>query len=100
MGQDMDLTIGSLNFHVGSLGSIRLSDLTKPDPSASEPKTIATLESSEGFSSEVNSPVSLAEAEEGKIAGGDKTMENLDLEAQLKDLMIQSDDTSDQSIAT
>jgi hypothetical protein len=39
------------------------------------------LESSEGSSSEVNSPVSLAEAEEGKIAGGDKTMENLDLEA-------------------
>jgi hypothetical protein len=29
MGQDMDLTIGSLNFHVGSLGSIRLSDPTK-----------------------------------------------------------------------
>jgi hypothetical protein len=29
MGQDMDLTIGSLNFRVGSLGSIRLSDPTK-----------------------------------------------------------------------
>jgi hypothetical protein len=26
MDQDMDLTIRSLNFHVGSLGSIRLSD--------------------------------------------------------------------------
>jgi hypothetical protein len=36
--------------------------------------------SSEGSSSEVNSPVSLAEAEEGKIAGDDKTMENFDLE--------------------
>jgi hypothetical protein len=72
MDQDMDLTIGSLNFHVGSLGSIRLSDLTKPYPSASEPETIAMLESSEGSSSEVNSPVSLAEAEEGKIAGGDE----------------------------
>jgi hypothetical protein len=30
MDQDMDLTIGSLNFRVGSLGSIRLSDPTKP----------------------------------------------------------------------
>jgi hypothetical protein len=96
----MDLTIGSLNFRVGSLGSIRLSDPTKPDPSASEPETVAMLESSEGSSSEVNSPVSLAEAEEGKITGGDETMENLDLEVQLEDLMIQSDDTSDQSTDT
>jgi hypothetical protein len=100
MDQDMDLMIGSLNFHVGSLGSIRLSDLTKPDPSASEPETVAISESSEGSSSEVNSPVSLAEAEEGKIAGGDETMENLDLEAQLEDLMIYHDDTSDQSTDT
>jgi hypothetical protein len=30
MDQDMDLTIGSLNFRVGSLGLIRLSDLAKP----------------------------------------------------------------------
>jgi hypothetical protein len=100
MDQDIDLTIGSLNFRVGSLGSIRLSDPTKPDPSASEPETVAMSESSEGSSSEVNSLVNLAEAEEGKIAGGDETMENLDLEAQLKDLMIYHDDTSDQSIDT
>jgi hypothetical protein len=93
MDQDMDLTIGSLNFRVGSLGSIRLSDPTKQDPSASEPETVAMSESSEGSSSEVNSPVNLAEAEEGKIAGGDETMENLDLEAQLEDLMICHDDT-------
>jgi hypothetical protein len=33
MDQDIDLTIGSLNFHVGSLGSIRLSDPAKPGPS-------------------------------------------------------------------
>jgi hypothetical protein len=100
MDQDMDLTIGSLNFHVGSLGSIRLSDPTKLDPSASEPETVVMSESSEGSSSEVNSSVSLAEAEEGKIAGGDETMENLDLEAQLENLMIQHDDTSDQSTDT
>jgi hypothetical protein len=100
MDQDMDLTIGSLNFRVGSLGSIRLSDSTKPDSSASEHETIAMLESSEGSSSEVNSPVSLTEAEEGKIAGGDETMENFGLEVQLEDLMICHDDTSDQSTDT
>jgi hypothetical protein len=68
MDQDMDLTIGSLNFRVGSLGSIRLSDPTKPGPSASEPKTVAMSESSEGSSSEVKLPVSIAEIEERKIA--------------------------------
>jgi hypothetical protein len=68
------------------------------DPSASEPKTAAMSESSEGSSSEVNSPVSLAEAKEGKIAGGDKTMENFGLEVQLEDLTIYHDDNSDQSI--
>jgi hypothetical protein len=63
MDQDMDLMIGSLNFHVGSLGSIRLSDLAKPNPSASEAKTIAMSESSVGSSSEANSPVSFATIE-------------------------------------
>jgi hypothetical protein len=100
MDQDMDLTIGSLNFRIGSLGSIRLSDPMKPGPSASEPEIVAMSESSEGSSSEVNSLVSLAEAEEGKIAGGDETMENFDLEVQLKDLMIYHDNTSDQSTDT
>jgi hypothetical protein len=97
MDQDMDLTIGSLNFRVGSLGSIRLSDPVKTGPSVSKPETVAMSKSSEGSSSEVNSPVSLAEAKEGKIAGGDKTMENFDLEVQLKDLTIYHDDNSDQS---
>jgi hypothetical protein len=59
MDQDMDLMIGSLNFRVGSLGSIRLSDPTKMGPSASEPEIVAMSKSSECFSSEVNSPVSL-----------------------------------------
>jgi hypothetical protein len=36
--QDMDLMIGSLNFHVGSLSSIRLSDPAKLGPSASKSK--------------------------------------------------------------
>jgi hypothetical protein len=63
MDQDMDLTIGSLNFCIGSLGLIHLLDPAKPDPSASESKTIAMSESSEGSSSEVNSPVSFAKIE-------------------------------------
>jgi hypothetical protein len=98
MDQDMDLTIGSLNFCVGSLGLIRLSDPMTADPSASEPEIVAMSESSEGSSSEANSPVSLVEAKEGKIAGGDKTMKNFDLEVQLEDLTIYHDDNSDQSI--
>jgi hypothetical protein len=55
----MDLTFGSPNFRIGSLGSIRLSDLIKSGPSA-EKKTVtaAILESSVGSSSELNSPVS------------------------------------------
>jgi hypothetical protein len=57
-------------------------------------------ESSEGSSSEVNSPVSFAEAKEGKITKGDITMKNFDLAVQLEDLMIYHDDTSDKSIDT
>jgi hypothetical protein len=51
--QEMDLTIGSLNFRVGYSGLIRLSDPAKPDPSASEAKKITVSESSVGSSSEV-----------------------------------------------
>jgi hypothetical protein len=102
MDQDMDLTIGSLNFRVGSLGLICLSDPAKPGPSASESKTVAMSESSEGSSSKVNSPVSFTakETAEGKIAEGDETMENFDLEVQLEDLMICHDDTLDKSTDT
>jgi hypothetical protein len=102
MDQDMDLMIGSLNFHVGSLGTIRLSYLAKPDPSVSESKIVAMSESSEGSSSEVNSLVSFVETEKekGKIAEGDETMEKFDLEVQLEHLMICHDDTSDKSTDT
>jgi hypothetical protein len=75
--QEMELTIGSLSIFIGPSGSSRLSDSTKPDPSASKPKTEETLESSEGSSSEVNSPVSL---EKAPIAEGDKIRENFDSE--------------------
>jgi hypothetical protein len=73
----MELTIGSLSIFVGPLGSSRLSDLTKPDPLASKPETVIMLESSEGSSSEANSPVSLGKA---PIAEGDKIQEKFDLE--------------------
>jgi hypothetical protein len=66
MDQDMDLTIESLNFRVGSLGSIRLSDPAKSGPSATKSKTETMLESSEGSSSDVNSPVSSMEIEAKK----------------------------------
>jgi hypothetical protein len=75
--QEMELTIGSLSILIGLSGSTRLSDPTKPDPSASEPETVAMMESSEGSSSEVNSPVSLGEAQ---IAEGDEIQEKLDTE--------------------
>jgi hypothetical protein len=102
LDQEMDLRIGSLNFRVGSLGSIRLSDPAKLDPSASETKTIAMSESSVGSSSEANSLVSFATAEiiGEKIKELDETMENLDLGDQLEDLMICYDDTSDKSTNT
>jgi hypothetical protein len=94
--------IGSLNFRVGYLDLIRLSDSTKLDPSASKTATIATiamLESSVGSSSEVNSPVSFATTESTgeKIKEFDKTMDNLDLGDQLKEFMI---DTSNKSMDT
>jgi hypothetical protein len=63
LDQEMDLTIGSLNFRVGSLGSICLSDSTKSDPSAGKTTKIAISDSLVGSSSKVNSPVSFATME-------------------------------------
>jgi hypothetical protein len=79
--QEMELTIGSLKFLVGSLGSTRLSDLAKLDMSPSEIKTIAMSGSLVGSSSEVNSSVSFTTAENTgeKIEELDETMEKLDI---------------------
>jgi hypothetical protein len=98
----MDLTNGSLNFCIRSLGSIRLSDSAKSNPSASKTMTIAMSESSVGSSSEVNSPVSFAVTEEieQKIKEIDETMDNLNLGDQSEDFMICYDDTSDKSTDT
>jgi hypothetical protein len=98
--QEMELTIGSLSIFIGPLGSSRLSDRTKQDPSASEPETVAMTEYSEGSSSKVNLPVSLGEVQKGKIAEDDEAMENFDVGVQLEDLMICLDDISDKSIET
>jgi hypothetical protein len=75
--QEMELTIESLNIIIRPSGSTRLSDSTKPDPSVTEPQTVAMMESSEGSSSEVNLSVSLGEA---KITEGKEIQEKLDTE--------------------
>jgi hypothetical protein len=102
LDQEMDLTIGSLNFRVGSLGSIFLSDLTKLDQSAGKTVTMAISESSVGSSSEVNSPVSFTTTEniDDKVEELDETMGNLDLGEQSEDFMICYDDISDKSTNT
>jgi hypothetical protein len=77
----MDLTIGSLNFRVGSLVSVRLSDPIYYDPLAVKPASVARSESSVGSSSKVNSPVSFKSTEniESIVEELDEIMENLDL---------------------
>jgi hypothetical protein len=102
LDQEMDLTIGSLNFCVGCLDSICLSDPTKSDPSAGKTATMAISESSVGSSSEVNLPVSLTTTEniEDKIEELNKTMENLDLGEQSEDFMIYCGSISDKSTGT
>jgi hypothetical protein len=83
--QEIELTIGSLSFYVGPLGSVRLSDLTKSGPSASKTKTITKSGSSVGSSSEVNSPVSLAATEnlQKKLEEFDETQGEPDVEVKV-----------------
>jgi hypothetical protein len=76
----MDLTIESLSFHVGSLGSIRLSDPTKSYLSVDKTTIVAASEPSVCSSSEVNSPVNFATIRiEDKIEELNEIMGNLDL---------------------
>jgi hypothetical protein len=97
--QEMELTIGSLSILIGPSGSSRLSDLTKQDPSASEPEIVVMMEYSDGSSSEVNSPVSLEEVLK-EVKEDDKAKEKLDAGVQLNDLMIYLDNISDKSTDT
>jgi hypothetical protein len=100
--QEMDLTFESLNFHVGSVGSICLSDPTKSGPSAGKTVTAVMSESSVGSSSEVNSPVSFTTMKniEDKIEELDETMKNLNLGEQSGDFMICCGNISDKSTNT
>jgi hypothetical protein len=102
LDQEIDLMIGSLNFHIGSLDSICLSNPSKSDLLAGKAMTMAMLESSVGSSSEVNSPVSFTTMEnmEDKIKELDETMDNLDLGEQSGDLMICCGSISDKSTDT
>jgi hypothetical protein len=75
--QETELTIESFSILIEHSSSTRLSDSTKSDPSAREPEIVVMLESSEGSSSKVNSPVSLGEA---KTTEGDNIREKLYLE--------------------
>jgi hypothetical protein len=82
LDQEMDLTIGSFNFHVGSLGSIRLSHPINLGPSAGKTAIAETSETLVGSSSEVNLSVSIkpAKGKGNTIEELDEIMENLDLE--------------------
>jgi hypothetical protein len=98
----MDLTFGSLNFCVSSLGSIRLSDPIKSGPSAEKTASTAMSESLVGSSSEVNSPVSFTPIEniEDTTEELDEIMDNLDLGEPSKDFMICCNNISDKSTST
>jgi hypothetical protein len=56
LNQEMDLMIGSSNFRVGFLGSLRLSDPIPLGPSAGKTAAAATSATFIGSASEVNSP--------------------------------------------
>jgi hypothetical protein len=88
----MDLTIGNFTFRVGSVGSTRLLDLIKSGPSAGKTTVVATLETSAGSSSEVNSPVSIKRTKGSTVEGLNKIMENLDLEESSGSLTTVSDE--------
>jgi hypothetical protein len=60
---DMDLTIGSFNFCIGSLGTLRLSDPIFLGPLSNKPAAAPTSATSIGSSSEENSPVSIKRPE-------------------------------------
>jgi hypothetical protein len=81
LDQEMDLTIGSLNFRVGSLETTRLSGPAKSGLSADKTASAVMSELSVGSSSEMNPLVSftLTETTECTIKELDKIMGNLDL---------------------
>jgi hypothetical protein len=93
----MDLMIGSFNFCVRSLGSVRLSDQIKSGSSAGTTTIVATTETLVGSSSEVNSPVSIKLTKGSTVEELDEIMENLDLEESSSYSDMGSDENSNQS---
>jgi hypothetical protein len=61
--QEIEVTIRSLSIFIEPSGSTRLSDPAKLDPSARRMETATMMESSEGSSSKVNSPISVGETQ-------------------------------------
>jgi hypothetical protein len=90
----MDLTIGSFNFHVGSLGFVHLSDSINLGPSAGKTIDAPTSKTSVGSSSEANSPVNInpmnSKINTMKELG--EIMENLDLKESSGYLDMDSDE--------
>jgi hypothetical protein len=80
LDQEIDLMIGSFNFRIRSLSSVRLLDSIKSDLSAGKTTIVATPETSVGSSSEVNSHVSIKSTKGSTVEELDEIMENLDLE--------------------
>jgi hypothetical protein len=93
----MDLMIESINFCVGSLGLVRLSDPIKSGPSAGRIAIAATLEASVGSSSEVNSQVNIKPTRGDRVEELNEIMENLDLEESLGYQDMSSDGNSTNS---
>jgi hypothetical protein len=75
----MDLMIGSFNFRVGSLGSVRILDPVNSGSSVGKTAATATSETSVGSSSKVNSPFSIKPTKGSTVEELEEIMENLDL---------------------
>jgi hypothetical protein len=97
LDQEMDLMIRSFNFHVGSLGSVRLSDLVNLGPSARQIAITAASETLVGSSSKVNSPVSIKPTKGSTVEELNKIMENLYLDESLGSEDIGSDENLEKS---
>jgi hypothetical protein len=93
--QEKKLTFGSLSFYIGPSGSTRLSDLTKPIPSAGQAERMTASGSSVGSSSEVNSLVSLAAIE--NLLGKLEEPEEIKQEIIVEETVDKSRDTASRS---
>jgi hypothetical protein len=97
LDREVDLTIGSINFRVGSLGSVCLSDLENSGPSPGKTSITATSETLVGSSIELNSPVSIKPTKESTVEELDEIMENLDLDKSLGYSNMSSDENLNSS---